>query len=83
LPPWFAVTEQVPVATRVIVEPVGPLDPHTEAGPALKVTARPELAVALTVIGDWPIRLFAIWVNELVWLACVTSNGRAAAGAAL
>lgn len=44
---------QVPVVMRVIVGPFVTLDVHLDGVVVVNVTVRPELAVALTVTGDW------------------------------
>jgi hypothetical protein len=49
-PAWLATTVQVPAETSVIVAPFAV---HTAAVDVVKVTANLEVAVALTVTGDW------------------------------
>jgi len=51
LPAWLAVTEQVPAASSVAVVPE---TVQTAAVDDVKVTASPELAVAMRVIGAEP-----------------------------
>jgi hypothetical protein len=48
-PPWSALIVQVPAPTKVIVAPFVPLDVHTEVVAELKVTVRPDVAVAVAV----------------------------------
>ena len=70
LPAWVAWTVQVPVATSVTVVPE---TVHTGVVCELKLTARPELAVALTVNGTLPASVrFAIAPKVMVWLLGVT-----------
>jgi hypothetical protein len=45
---------------------------HTEGVVELKVTVRPEEAVALTDTGESPSVLFARGLNVIVWLALAT-----------
>jgi hypothetical protein len=45
----------VPVATNVIVAPFVPPEVHTAGVVVTNITARPEEAVAATLIGDWEI----------------------------
>ena len=52
LPGWLALTVHFPVVTRVMVAPSRPLAVQTAGVLVVKVTGRPELAVALTVKGD-------------------------------
>jgi hypothetical protein len=56
---------------RVIVAPFVPLDVHTDGVVVVNATGRPELAVALTVTGDWLNLRFTSAPNEIVWLAFV------------
>src|SRR5438445_4147884 len=60
---------QVPTATSVTVEPD---TVQTEVVCELKLTGKPELAVALTVNGALPNNRFASAPKVMVWLACVT-----------
>ena len=53
MPPWFALTVQVPAPTMVTVEPETVQTPAL-LGAAEKVTGRPEPAVAETVYGAPP-----------------------------
>ena len=53
LPPWSALTVHVPFASRVIVAPLAPLEVQIDAVVVVNDTGKPELAVALTVKGDW------------------------------
>jgi len=62
-------TEQVPVARRVIVAPFVPPEVHLDGVVVVNVTGRSELAVALTVTGDWLSLRFASGPKEIVWLA--------------
>jgi sRNA-binding protein len=64
LPAWAAVTVQIPAETRVTVVP---LTLHTVDGAAVKVTARPEDAVALSVTGDWARVFLANAAKLIVW----------------
>ena len=52
-PGWVAVMVQVPVLMAVTVEPLVPETVHTSVEPEVKVTGRPEDAVAVSVC-DWP-----------------------------
>ena len=69
LPPWSALTVQVPVATRVIVAPLVPPEVHFVGVVVVNVTERSELAVALTETGDWLSLRLASAPKEIVWLA--------------
>jgi hypothetical protein len=60
---------QAPPAARVTVEPD---TVQTDAVCELKLTANPELAVALTVNGALPNALLANPAKVMVWLAWVT-----------
>ena len=53
-PAWLATMVQAPGPTSVMVDPLAAEAVQTAAGPAVKVTGRPEVAVALTVNGGSP-----------------------------
>ncbi len=80
LPAWLAWIVQVPVVTRWTVEP---LTVQTPVVVELKLTARPELAVALTLKSAAPSCLSARAPKVIVWLALVTLKLRETEGAAL
>ena len=50
-----------------MVAPFVPLEEQIEGVVVVKVTVRPELALALTVIGGVPITLFANGPKTMVW----------------
>jgi hypothetical protein len=62
----------VPAFSSLIVAPLVPLEVHTEVVVAVKVTVKPEEAVALTVKGDCASVLFASAPKAIVWEALVT-----------
>src|SRR5664280_3178483 len=70
-PAWAAVIEQVPTVSKVTDVP---LTVHTEDELELKLTSRPEEAVAPMVTGDWASVLAASAPNVIDWsaLAIVT-----------
>ena len=84
-PAWLALTKHVPAATIVTV-PVGETV-QTEFPGVEKLTARPELAVALTVNGavtSTPASLCAVLTTPDQWafaptIACGTDGGGGAA----
>src|SRR5258706_3434792 len=86
-PAWFAATEHVPAATRVMISPFVPLDVHTSGVVVEKVTGvRPELVVALTVTGGSASVLFARLAKLIVWFVLtveVTTKLRLTVAAAL
>ena len=53
LPAWLATMVHVPAMSKVMVAPLVPPAVHTVGVVVVKVTARPEVAVPLTVSGDW------------------------------
>jgi hypothetical protein len=59
----------VPTAASVTIVPD---TAHTDAVCEVKLTASPDVAVALTVKGDVPNAWLASVPNVIVWLACVT-----------
>jgi len=61
----------VPTAASVAVAPD---TVQTEVVCEAKLTASPELAVALTANGAVPIGSFASEPNVIVWLPCVTAK---------
>src|ERR1035441_1142535 len=61
---------QVPTATIVTVEPVAPDTVQTAVVCELKLTVRPELAVALTVNGGVPSSWLESAANVMVWGVC-------------
>ena len=73
MPPWFASTVHVPGARNETVEPD---TPHTEGLPEEKVTARPELAAAVTVYVGPPVAapLGGADVKLIVWPARFTTK---------
>lgn len=72
-PGWVAVIEHVPGATSVICMPS---TVHTARALEVKVTGRPELAVAEAVTGDWTSVLFEIAVKVIDWVARLTAKVR-------
>jgi len=83
LPGWWATTVQVPVARSVIVAPFVPPEVHTAGVVVVKVTVKPEDAVALTVTGDWDNFRFARGLKVMVWLACAAVTVRTTFAAAV
>ena len=83
LPAWLAWTVQVPVPTKVMLAPWVPPEVHTKAVVVVKLTASPEVAVALTVTGDCARVLLASAPKLIVWEALETVKLRVAVGAAL
>ena len=65
-PPWSAWTLHVPAATNLIVDLFGPLDVQTAVVVVEKVTAKPEDAIALTVIRLSCSRLLGKAANVMV-----------------
>src|SRR5579862_2056653 len=65
LPPWLAVMEQTPSATRVTVVPE---IVHTPVLIEVKATESPELALALTVNGADPTVRLGSALNVMVWV---------------
>jgi hypothetical protein len=80
-PAWFAAIVQVPCATRCTVVAVGIV--QIEAVRELKVTARPEEAVAETVKSGSFTAFAASAPKVIVWLALPTVKLRETCGAAL
>ena len=80
LPAWSAAIVQVPAATRVIVKP---LTVQTAGVVELRVTARPDEAVGVTVSGDWARVLLEIAAKVIVWLTLLTLKLRVTVGAGL
>ena len=70
MPGWIAVMEQVPPATIVTVVPV---TVQTDVVVELKLTVKPELAVALIVNGAVPAGTFDS-VLKVIVCACSTEN---------
>ena len=72
LPSWCAVTVQLPPKklTLVIVTVV-PAIVQSSLTPTVKVTSKPELAVALTVNGGSPTVLLDNDANVIVWLGAL------------
>ena len=66
-----------------MVDPLVPLAVHTVGVVVVKVTARPEVAVPLTVSGDWAKVALAGLAKVIVWVTAVTVTLRLTAGAAL
>ena len=83
LPAWLACTVQVPVLTKMIVAPFVPPEVQTKGVVVLKLTARPDDAVALTVTGDCASVLLVSATKVTVWLAFDTLKLRLTNGAAL
>ena len=81
LPPWSALIVQVPVLTNAIVAPFAPPVVQTAGVDELKLTVRPELAVATTVRLSSN-RLSAKAANEIAWLPFVTWKDCCTCGAA-
>ena len=63
----------VPALTNVILDP---LTVHTGVVDEVSVTGSPELAVAVTVSGDWSMVEFGGFANVMVCVAWVTLNER-------
>ena len=80
MPGWVAVIVQVPVVSRLIEKP---LTVHTADVVDISVTANPELAVGLTLSGDWMSVEFGGFAKVIVWATFDTVNERmtGAAGA--
>jgi hypothetical protein len=74
LPPWLATTVHVPIVSKVMVDPLVPPAVHTVGVVVVKVTARPEEAVALTVSGDWVVERLASVANVIVWALPLTAT---------
>ena len=53
MPVCLALTVQVPAMTKVMVAPSVPPEVHTEGVVVVKLAARPDVGLALTVTGDW------------------------------
>ena len=81
LPGWLATTEQEPGATNVIVAPFGPLEVQAAGVVVVNVTARPDVAVALTASGDWAIVFPVMLANVMLWVPSDTLNDRGLSGA--
>src|SRR5262249_30881246 len=73
-PAWSACTVQTPAPTSVIEAGLGPLPVHTDGVVVEKLTVRPELAVALTVIGVCSIVLLVMAPNVIVWFCFTTGR---------
>jgi hypothetical protein len=82
-PAWLALTVQVPGTSSAIVWPFVPPAAQTAGVLVLNVTGNPDVAVALTVIGEAARVLFARAAKLIVWLTFVTVKLRLIAGAAL
>ena len=67
----------------MIVAPFGPLAVHAAGVVVVKVTVRPEEAVAVTANGDWAIVFAVTFAKLMVCVASVTVNDRGRSGAAL
>jgi hypothetical protein len=65
LPAWLAWTVHVPTAISLIVAPFFPLEVQITGVVVVKVTVKPDEAVALTATGDWVNRLFARAENAI------------------
>ena len=68
--------------SKVMVDPLVPLAVHTVGVVVVKVTARPEVAVPLTVSGDWAKVALAGLAKVIVWVTAVTVTLRLTAFAA-
>ena len=66
----------VPGPTNVIDEPLSPATVHTSGVVVVKVTSRPDVAVALTITGDWSMVLAPMAGNEMVWRTRTSSRRR-------
>ena len=64
MPGWLAVIVQVPALTSVIVDP---LTVQTGVVDEVSVTGSPEVAVGLTVNGDWSMVELGGLVNVMDW----------------
>ena len=71
MPAWLAVIVQVPAATRWTVAPFVPLVVQIVVVVDVKLTVRPEDAVAPTVKSAVPSVLLARAPNVMLWLAWV------------
>ena len=70
LPAWLPAMVQVPAATPVTVPPLVPLVVQIDGVVELKVTGRPEVAVALAVVVPPTVRVFGVKeIGPIVWLA--------------
>jgi hypothetical protein len=58
--------------------PLAPLGAHTNGLLVVKLTAKPEEAVALTVTGDWGRVLLASGPKVIVWFTFVEANATGA-----
>ena len=70
LPPWLAVIEHVPVL-RSITTTLAVL--QTPGVVEVKLTGRPELALAAITNGEIPKILLEIVSNDIVWAVCAAS----------
>ena len=72
-PACVAWTVQVPPVSRVSIAPgIAPDTVQTDSVVDVKLTVRPEDAVALTVNGAVPSALFESAPKAMVWLVCAT-----------
>ena len=80
MPAWFALIVQVPMALSVSVVP---LTVQIVVVADVNVTARPEVAVALSTAGDWSMRSGGSAANVIVcaFLAMATCRSTLGAGA--
>ena len=67
LPAWLATTVHVPAPSKVTVVPFVPLTVQIVGVLVVKVTARWEVAVPVTVSGDWANVLLAKAAKVIVW----------------
>ena len=67
VPGLISADRAFPTASSVMVAPFVPLEEQIDGVVVVKVTVRPELAVALTMIGGVPITLFANGPKVIVW----------------
>ena len=72
LPAWLATTVHFPALSRVMVAPLAPPAVHTAGVVVVKVTTKPDEALALTVNGDCAIFLFASSPKVMFCEAMVT-----------
>jgi hypothetical protein len=73
LPPWLAVTVQVPGAMKVITAELVPLPVQTDVVELASVTGRPELAVAVAVyVPPTSALVGAVDVKVIVWFCLLT-----------
>ena len=79
LPGWVAVMEQVPEATRVTAIPE---TVQTDGVVEVKLTGRPEVAVALRLKGGVPSNILPMVPNEILCEACATAKLRMTGAAA-